>query len=117
MLVEMNRIVDACSTHPVLILEAVPCFLIRSCCMDMQHCANIRGADPASVDRCKKIMEDLSILNNRVGDFLQSEQVTVVRTGDMLTSRMDCPIAQYMDTFYDLWGSDTVHRDKIATLR
>ena len=47
-------------------------------------------------------MEDLSTLNNKVGDFLQSEQVTVVRTGDMLTGRMDCPIAQYMDTLYDL---------------
>ncbi len=114
MLVEMNRIVDACGTHPILILETVPRFLIRSCCMDMQHCANIRGADPASVDACKKVMEDLSTLNNRVGDFLQSEQVTVVRTGDMLTGRMDCPIAQYMDTLYDLWGSDTVHGDKIT---
>jgi hypothetical protein len=80
----------------------------------MQHCANIRGADPASVDACKKIMEDLSTLNSRVGDFLQSEHVTMVRTGDMLTGRMDCPIAQYMDTLYDLWGSDTVHGDKLA---
>jgi hypothetical protein len=114
MLVELNRIVDACGTHPVMILEAVPRFLIRSCCIDMQHCANIGGEDPASVDACKKIMEDLSTLNSRVGEFLQSEQVTMVRTGDMLTGRMDCPIAQYMDTLYDLWGSDTVHGDKIA---
>jgi hypothetical protein len=37
MLAEMNRIVDACGAHPVMILEAVPRFLIRSCCMDMQH--------------------------------------------------------------------------------
>ncbi len=73
----------------------------------MQHCANIRGADPTSVDACKKIMEDLSTLNSRVGDFLQSEQVTMVRTGDMLTGRVDCPIAQYMDTLYDLWGSES----------
>jgi hypothetical protein len=80
----------------------------------MQHCANIRGADPAYVDACKKIMEDLSTLNSRVGDFLQSEQVTMVRTGDMLTGRVDCPIAQYMDTLYDLWGSDTGHGDKLA---
>jgi hypothetical protein len=114
MLVELNRIVDACGTHPVMILEAVPRFLIRSCCIDMQHCANIRGAHPASVDACKKIMEDLSTLNSRVGEFLQSEQVTMVRTGDLLTAREDCPVAQYMDTFYDLWGSDTVHGDKIA---
>ncbi len=41
MLVELNRIVDACGTHPVMILEAVPRFLICSCCIDMQHCANI----------------------------------------------------------------------------
>ncbi len=34
--------------------------------------------------------------------------------GNMLTGRMDCPIAQYMDTLYDLGGSDTVHSDKIA---
>ncbi len=95
-----------------MILEAVPRFLIRSCCIDMQHCANIREADPASVDACKKIMEDLSTLNSRVGEFLQSEQVTMVRTGDMLTGREDCPIAQYMDTLYDLWGSD--NGDKIA---
>ncbi len=69
---------------------------------------------PASVDACKKIMEDLSIFNNGVGEFLQSEQVTMVKTGDMLTGRRDSPIALYMDTLYDLWGSDTVHGDKIA---
>jgi hypothetical protein len=114
MLAEMNRIVDACGTHPVMILEAVPRFLIRSCCMDLQQCANIRGADPASVDACKKIMEDLSILNDRVGDYLQSEQVKMVKTGDLLTGRVDSPVALYMDTLYDLWGSDTVHGDKIA---
>jgi hypothetical protein len=67
MLVELNRIVGACGTHPVMILEAVPRFLIRSCCIDMQHCANIRGADPASVDACKKIMEDLSTLKQQGG--------------------------------------------------
>jgi len=38
----------------------------------------------------------------------------MVRTGDLLTGREDCPVAQYMDTLYDLWGSDTVHGDKIA---
>jgi hypothetical protein len=109
MLAEINRIVDACGTHPVMILEAVPRFLIRSCCMDLQHCTDIRGADPASVDACKKIMEDLASLNGRVGDHLQSEQVKMVRTGDLLTGRVDSPIALYMDTLYDLWGSDTVH--------
>jgi hypothetical protein len=49
--------VDAYGTHLVMILEAVPRFLFRSCCIDMQHCPNTRGADPASVDACKKIME------------------------------------------------------------
>jgi hypothetical protein len=114
MLAEINRIVDACGTHPVMILEAVPRFLICSCCMDMQHCADIRGAYPASVDACKKIMEDLASLNGRVGDHLQSEQVKMVRTGDLLTGRVDSPIALYMDSLYDLWGSDTVHGDKLA---
>jgi hypothetical protein len=38
----------------------------------------------------------------------------MVRTGDLLTGRDDCPIVQYMDTLYDLWGSDTVHGDKIS---
>ncbi len=102
MLAEMNRIVETCGTHPVMILEAVPCFLIRSCCMDLQNCANIRGADSASVDACIKIMEDLSSLNDRVGDFLQSEQVKMVKTGDLLTGRVDSPVALYMDTLYDL---------------
>jgi hypothetical protein len=37
MLAELNRNVDACGIHPVMILEAVPRFLIRSCCIDMQH--------------------------------------------------------------------------------
>ncbi len=87
MLAELSRIVDACGNHPVMILEAVPRFLIRSCCMDLQHCANIKGADPASVGACKKIMEDLATLNSRVGEFLQSEHVTMVRTGDLLTGR------------------------------
>ncbi len=114
MLAEINRIVDACGKHPVMILEAVPRFLIRSCCMDLQHCADIRGADPASVDACKKIMEDLASLNERIGDTLQTEQVKMVRTGDLLTGRVDSPIALYMDSLYDLWGSDTVHGDKLA---
>jgi hypothetical protein len=38
----------------------------------------------------------------------------MVRTGDLLTGREVCSVAQYMDTLYDLWGSDTVHGDKIA---
>jgi hypothetical protein len=114
MLAEINRIVDACGTHPVMILEAVPRFLIRSCCMDQQHCTDIRGADPVSVDACKKIMEDLASLNERIGDLLQTEQVKMVRTGDLLTGRVDSPIALYMDSLYDLWGSDTVHGDKLA---
>jgi hypothetical protein len=82
--------------------------------MDQQHCADIRGADPASVDACKKIMEDLASLNERIGDLLQTEQVKMVRTGDLLTGRVDSPIALYMDSLYDLWGSDTVHGDKLA---
>jgi hypothetical protein len=97
-----------------MILEAVPRFLIRSCCMDLQHCADIRGADPASVDACKKVMEDLASLNERIGDILQTEEVKMVRTGDLLTGRVDSPIALYMDSLYDLWGSDTVHGDKLA---
>jgi hypothetical protein len=97
-----------------MILEAVPRFLIRSCCIDMQHCANIRGVDPASVDACKKVMEDLVTLNMRVGDFLQAENVAMVRTGDLLTGRNDCPVIHYMDTLYEQWGSDTLHGDKIA---
>jgi hypothetical protein len=111
---EINRIVAACGTHPVMILEAVPRFLIRSCCMDLQHCADIRGADPASVEACKKVMEDLASLNDRIGDILQTEQVKMVKTGDLLTGRADSPIAVYMDSLYDLWGSDTVHGDKLA---
>ncbi len=69
------------------------------------------------MDACKKIMEDLSILNDRVGDFLQSEQVKMVKTGDLITGRVDSPVALYMDTLYDLWGSDTVHGDRIAYSR
>jgi hypothetical protein len=38
----------------------------------------------------------------------------MVKTGDLLTGRVDSPVARYMDTLYDLWGSDTVHGDKIA---
>ncbi len=38
----------------------------------------------------------------------------MVRTGDLLTGRVDSPVAVYMDTLYELWGSDTVHGDKIA---
>ncbi len=59
-------------------------------------------------------MEDLSTLKSRVGEFFQSEQVAMVRTGDLLTGREDCPVAQYMDTLYDLWGSDIIHGEKIA---
>jgi hypothetical protein len=75
----------------------------------MQHCANIRGADSASVDACKRVMEDLATLNSRVGEFLQGEQVKMVRTGDLLTGSNDCPAIHYMDAQYELWGSDKVH--------
>ncbi len=34
MLAELNRIVEACGTTPVMILESVPRFLIRSCCIN-----------------------------------------------------------------------------------
>jgi hypothetical protein len=82
--------------------------------MDLQHCADIRGADPASVEACKKVMEDLASLNEKIGDILQTEQVKMIKTGDLLTGRVDSPIAVYMDSLYDLWGSDTVHGDKLA---
>ncbi len=66
------------------------------------------------MEACKKVMEDLASLNERIGDILQTERVKMVRTGDLLTGRVDSPIAVYMDSLYDVWGSDTVHGDKLA---
>jgi hypothetical protein len=98
-----------------MILEAVPRFLIRSCCISMEHCSNIRGADPPSLDTCKKVMEDLANLNSRVGEFLQADTVSMIRTGDILTGRKNCPVIHYMDALYEMWGSDKIAYSKIAT--
>ncbi len=38
----------------------------------------------------------------------------MTRTGDLITGRRDFPVILYMDSLYELWGSDTVHGDKIA---
>jgi hypothetical protein len=62
-------------------------------------------------------MEDLATLITRVGKFLQADNVSMIRTGDLITGRRDCPVILYMDSLYELWGSDTVHGDKIALLQ
>jgi hypothetical protein len=114
MLTELNRIVEACSPRPVMIPETVP-LDFASLMLHRQHCSNVRGADPASVDSCKKIMEDLATLNTRGGEFLQADNVSIIRTGDLITGRRDCPVILYTWTpSTSCMGSDTGHGDKIA---
>jgi hypothetical protein len=59
-------------------------------------------------------MEDLATLNSRVGEFLQAGKVSMIRTGDILTGRKDCPVIHYMDALYEMWGSDKIAYSKIA---
>jgi hypothetical protein len=111
---ELDRIIEACGTHPVLILEVVPRFLIRACCGDNSHCSNVRGAESASIDASKKVLEDLANLNNRMGDYLSSASVSMIRTGDLISGCVDCSLPALMDSLYEVWGADAVHGDKIA---
>ncbi len=114
MLKELDRVIEACGTHPVLILEVVPRFLIRACCGDNSHCSNVRGADSASIDASKKVLEDLASLNNRIGDYLISGNVSMIRTGDLISGRVDCTLPALMDSLYEVWSTDAVHGNKIA---
>jgi hypothetical protein len=41
----------------------------------------------------------------------------MVRTGDLLTGRDDCPIIHYMDTIYDLWDPTSYPRRQDCLLK
>ncbi len=82
--------------------------------MDTSHCANVVGADASSVEASKKVLKDLSSLNSRIGDYLSDSNVFMIRTGNFISGRVVCTMPAYMDCLYVVWGSDTVHSDKIA---
>jgi hypothetical protein len=50
------------------------------------------GADSASIDASKKVLEDLANLNSRVGDYLTAGNVSMIRTSDLISGRVDCPL-------------------------
>ncbi len=59
-------------------------------------------------------MEDLAALNMREVEFFQTDNASMIRICNLITVRKDCPAIFYMDSLYELWGSDTVHGDKIS---
>ncbi len=67
---EIDRIVTVCKDHEVWVIETVPRFLLKTCCEDVLHCLNVRGNGSGAIEAARKILDDLSGLNGRIGDYL-----------------------------------------------
>ncbi len=95
-------------------MEIVPRFLLKACCEDVLHCLNVRGNGSGAIDAARKILDDLSGLNVRIGDYMAVNAAKMVSTVGLLTGVPSASAEVQMDCLYEFWSNDPVHGDKIA---
>jgi hypothetical protein len=113
-LCEIDRIVRVCKDHEVWLMEIVPRFLLKACCEDALHCLNVRGNGSDAIDAARKILDDLSGLNDRISDYMAGNAAKMVSTVGLLTGVSSASAEVQMDGLYEFWSNDPVHGDKIA---
>jgi hypothetical protein len=111
---EIDRIVRVCKDHEVWLMEIVPRFLLKTCCEEALHCLNVRGNGSEAIDAARKILDDLTSLNDRIGDYMAGNAAKMVPTVGLLTGVPSASAEVQMDGLYEFWSSDPVHGDKIA---
>ncbi len=82
---ELDRLIAACGSRPIYIMDIVPCFLLVACCDLAGHCSKVRGNNDAAVEATGKVLDDLAGLNVRIGEFFSDRSVKMLPTGDFLT--------------------------------
>ncbi len=110
----IDRIVSVCKEHEVWVMEIVPHFLLKACCEDVLHCLNVRGNGIGAIDAARKILDDLSGLNVRIGDYMAVNAAKMVSTVGLLTGVPSASAEVQMDGLYEFWSKDPVHGDKIV---
>jgi hypothetical protein len=111
---EIDRIIRVCKDHEVWLMEIVPRFLLKACCEEALHCLNVRGNGSEAIDAARKILDDLSSLNDRIGDYMSGNAAKMVPTIGLLTGVPAATAEVQMDGLYEFWSNDPVHGDKIA---
>jgi hypothetical protein len=111
---EIDRIIRVCKDHEVWLMEIVPRFLLMACCEEALHCLNIRGNGSEAIDAARKILDDLSGLNDRIGDYMAGNAVKMVSMVGLLTGVPSASAEVQMDSLYEFWSNDPVNGDKIA---
>jgi uncharacterized membrane protein YgcG len=53
LLQELDRLIAACGNRHILILGALPCFFLKTCCDNFSHCANISRHDETQDQRSR----------------------------------------------------------------
>ncbi len=66
-------------------MEVIPRFLLKACCDERAHYQNFRGSGSGAMDATRKILDDLSGLNERIGDHLATPATKMIATVDLLT--------------------------------
>jgi hypothetical protein len=86
----------------------------ETCCEESLHCLNVRGNGSGAIEAARKILDDLSSLNARIGDYLAANAAKMVSTVGLLTGVHSAAAEVQMDRLYEFWSNDPVHGDKIA---
>jgi hypothetical protein len=66
-------------------MDIEPRFLLVACCDLAGHCSNVCGNNDAAVEATRKVLDDLAVLNVRIGEFYSDRSVKMLPTGNFLT--------------------------------
>jgi hypothetical protein len=111
---ELDRLIAACGTRQVFIMDIVPRFLLTNCCDLANNCSNVRSNSDSALEATRKVMDDLASLNVRIGEFFSERSVKMLPTGDFLTGMQHSSKEELMDSLYETWFTDPVHGEKLA---
>jgi hypothetical protein len=113
-LAQIDRILDICKGRKVFVLSPVPRYILKTCCDDTSHCANVCAGDTAAAVATKKLLRDLAELNAQFSNKFSKGGTSFVATGDLLTGKQGCSKNELMQAMLSCWSTDQVHGDKLA---
>jgi hypothetical protein len=114
---ELERVIAACGNRRIFILSVLPCYFLKPCCEDVNHCANVCRHDETAVEAGKKLLTDLETLNQQLAARLNGRNTQFLFTGDLLSGKQHCRMGDLVDCLYNCWRNDSVHGDKSAYLK
>lgn len=112
---ELDRILEVCEGRKVFILAPLPRYILKTCCGNRNHCANVSKHDSAAARVSRKLLLDLDELNSKLADRYNSKTVEVLITGDLLSGQQNTSSGDLMEAqVAGGWAEDSVHGDKVA---